>query len=226
MLTRLRRALEPVVALVACLAGALVLRLPTLDMPLDRDASVYAVIGRSLGSALPYRDLIDHKQPVVYPVYALLEALAPRSEVAIRLASAVAAGLAAWLLFVGLRPFVGRTRAAVAAGLALVLGASRFVQGFELNTEHLLVLTGTLLVMAALRLSGVRGWWAPFVVGPCAGWRSSPRRSGSSSRPRRSRRSCCGARRPACSCRSRWGRRCRCWRWPRCGRRTARSATS
>src|SRR5690348_10889005 len=99
MLTRLRRAVEPLVALVACLAGALVLRLPTLEMPLDRDASVYAVIGRSLGNTLPYRDLIDHKQPVVYPVYALLEAIAPRSEVAIRLASAVAAGLAAWLLF-------------------------------------------------------------------------------------------------------------------------------
>jgi 4-amino-4-deoxy-L-arabinose transferase-like glycosyltransferase len=168
-MTRLRRALEPVVALVACLAGALVLRLPTLDMPLDRDASVYAVIGRSLGGALPYRDLIDHKQPVVYPVYALLEALAPRSDVAIRLASAVAAGLAAWLLFVGLRPFVGRTRAAVAAALALGLGASRFVQGFELNTEHLLVLTGTLLVVAALRLSGVRGWWPPFAVGLLCG---------------------------------------------------------
>jgi 4-amino-4-deoxy-L-arabinose transferase-like glycosyltransferase len=168
-MTRLRRALEPIVALAACLAGALVLRLPTLDMPLDRDASVYAVIGRSLGSALPYRDLIDHKQPVVYPIYWLLEALAPRSEVAIRLAAAVAAGLAAWLLFVGLRPFVGRTRAAVAAALALVLGASRFVQGFELNTEHVLVLTGTLLVVAALRLSGVRGWWPPFAAGLLCG---------------------------------------------------------
>jgi hypothetical protein len=169
MLTRLRRALEPVVAAAACLTGALALRLPTLQMPLDRDASVYAVVGRSLGGALPYRDLIDHKQPLVYPVYALLEALAPRSEVAIRLASALAAGLAAWLLFVGLRPFVGRTRAAGAAGIALVVGASRFVQGFELNTEHLLVLTGTLLVVAALRLSGVRSWWAPFVVGLLCG---------------------------------------------------------
>jgi 4-amino-4-deoxy-L-arabinose transferase-like glycosyltransferase len=165
----LRRPLEPIVALLACLAGAVMLRLPTLKMPLDRDSAVYAVIGRSLGSALPYRDLIDHKQPVVYPVYWLLDVLAPRSEVAIRLASAVVAGLAAWLLFLALRPHVGRTRAAAAAALALVLGASRFVQGFELNTEHLLVLTGTLLVVVALRLGPSRSPWAPVVVGLLCG---------------------------------------------------------
>jgi hypothetical protein len=169
MLPRLRRPLEPIAALLACLAGAVLLRLPTLHMSLDRDSAVYAVIGRSLGGALPYRDLIDHKQPVVYPVYWLLDGLAPRSEVAIRLASAVVAGLAAWLLFLALRQQIGRTRAAVAAALALVLGASRFVQGFELNTEHLLVLTGTLLVVVALRLGGSRSWWAPVVVGLLCG---------------------------------------------------------
>jgi Dolichyl-phosphate-mannose-protein mannosyltransferase len=165
----LRRPLEPIAALLGCLAGAVLLRLPTLEMPLDRDSAVYAVIGRSLGSALPYRDLIDHKQPVVYPVYWLLDAVAPRSEVAIRLASAVVAGLAAWLLFLALRPHIGRTRAAVAAALAIVLGASRFVQGFELNTEHLLVLTGTLLVVVALRLGDSRSAWAPVVVGLLCG---------------------------------------------------------
>jgi dolichyl-phosphate-mannose-protein mannosyltransferase len=134
-------------------------------MPLDRDAAVYAVIGHSLPDSLPYRDLVDHKQPIVYPVYRFLDVIAPRSGTVVHVASAVVAALAAWLLFIGLRSRIGRTRAGLAAALALVLGASRYVQGFDLNTEHLLLLTGTLLVVVALRLEGCAGPWAPVLVG-------------------------------------------------------------
>jgi 4-amino-4-deoxy-L-arabinose transferase-like glycosyltransferase len=156
---------EAALALAACLAGAVVLRLPALDMPLDRDASVYATIGHLLPGSLPYADLIDHKQPVVYPVYWLLDGIAPGSHAVVRVASALAGALAAWLLFLGLRGRIGTGRAAGAAGLALVLGASRYVQGFELNTEHLLVLTGTLAVVVALACEDVDGAWAPLLVG-------------------------------------------------------------
>jgi hypothetical protein len=156
---------EAALALALCLAGGLLLRAPAVDMPLDRDAGVYATIGHLLPGSLPYADVIDHKQPLVYPAYWLLDALAPGSHAIVRVASALAGALAAWLLFLGLRDRVGRGRAAGAAGLALLLGASRYVQGFELNTEHLLVLTGTLLVVVALGCERGHGAWAPVLVG-------------------------------------------------------------
>jgi 4-amino-4-deoxy-L-arabinose transferase-like glycosyltransferase len=161
--------LESTGALGLCLACAFLLRVPAFGMPLDRDAAVYAVIGRSLRSSLPYRDLIDHKQPVVYPVYWLLDAIAPRSDVVVHVLSAVVGGIAAWVLFMGLRSRIGRARASVAAALALVLGASRYVEGFDLNTEHLLVLVGTLLVVVALALEGSSAAWAPVLVGVLCG---------------------------------------------------------
>lgn len=138
-----------------CVAGAVLLRLPALGLPLDRDAAVYAVIGRGLGDGqLPYRDLIDHKQPLVYPVYGLLDWVAPRSGTAIHLAAALLGGLAAWLLYLALRgPFGGR-RAGAAAALAVVLGASRYVEGFDFNTEHLMSLLAALAVAWALLAPG------------------------------------------------------------------------
>jgi len=164
-----RTLLEPMLALGLCLAGAVLLRLPALGMPLERDEGVYAAIGRALPGSLPYRDLVDHKQPVVYPVYWLLDVIAPRSDTIVHVASAVAGGLAAWLLFLGLRARIGRPRAAIAAALALVLGASRYVQGFGLNTEHLLAVTGTLLVVVALGRERAPGAWAPVLVGLLCG---------------------------------------------------------
>ena len=57
-------------------------------------------------------------------------------------------------------------RAAAAPLLVVVLGASRFVQGFDLNTEHLLLLTGTLpIAVALLRAAPARRWSAC-----CSGW--------------------------------------------------------
>ena len=90
-----RTLLEPMLALGLCLACAVLLRLPALGMPLERDEGVYAAIGRALPGSLPYRDLVDHKQPVVYPVYWLLDVIAPRSDTIVHVASAVAGGLAA-----------------------------------------------------------------------------------------------------------------------------------
>jgi 4-amino-4-deoxy-L-arabinose transferase-like glycosyltransferase len=149
-----------------CLAGALALRLPGLGLPLDRDSAVYAVIGRGLRDGdLPYRDLIDHKQPLVYSVYALLDWLAPRSAWAIHFAAALLAGVAAWILYLVLREPYGRRRAGAAAALAVVLGASRYVEGFDFNTEHLMTLPATLAVAVALLAPGRHAFWIGALIG-------------------------------------------------------------
>ena len=173
---------------------------------------------------------MDHKQPLVYPVYWLLDVIAPRSDTIVHVASAVAGGLAAWLLFLGLRPRIGRPRAAIAAALALVLGASRYVQGFGLNTEHLLAVTGTLLVVVALGRERAPGVWAPVLVGLLCGVAILTKAVGLLlvpaalvplllGRPRR-----CGARATCCSCSPPGGRAAA--GVARASPRWARSATS
>ncbi|HEU5241449.1 MAG TPA: thermonuclease family protein, partial [Ornithinibacter sp.] len=92
--------------------------------PLDRDLALYATIGQRLGlDSLPYRDLFDHKQPLIHYVYGGLDLIAPGSLLAIRLAAAVPSALVAALLLVYLEPLAGFRRAAAAAA-ALVRVAS------------------------------------------------------------------------------------------------------
>jgi hypothetical protein len=153
-----------------CLVAAVVLRWPYLQQPLDRDTALYAAIGQRIGfGSLPYRDLFDHKQPLVYAVYWLIDALAPQRVGAIRLAAAVPAGLASAFTVLALQPRIGAVRAWGAAAVALVAGASSLVQGGDLNTEHLLVATAALSVLPALAFADSPRRWLPFAIGLLAG---------------------------------------------------------
>jgi 4-amino-4-deoxy-L-arabinose transferase-like glycosyltransferase len=158
------------IAALACLVAAVVLRLPAIDQPLDRDSALYAAIGQRLGfDNLPYRDLFDHKQPLIHWAYGALDLLAPGSLAGIRLAAAVPSALVAAGMFVFLAGVAGARRAAVAAGLVVLLSASTTVQGTDLNTEHLLTLPAAAAVLWALALDrpGVRG--GPFAIGVVGG---------------------------------------------------------
>jgi 4-amino-4-deoxy-L-arabinose transferase-like glycosyltransferase len=165
-----RLGLKRAFVVAACLAAAVVLRLPALDEPLDRDSALYAAIGQRLGfDSLPYRDLFDHKQPLIHWVYGLLDLLAPGSLAGIRLAAAVPSALIAAALFLFLASVAGARRAAVGAGLVVVLSASTLLQGTDLNTEHLLSLPAAAAVLWALSLDrpGARG--GPFAIGVVGG---------------------------------------------------------
>ena len=146
---------------------ALLLRLPALDMPLNRDEALYATIGSvgGLFDVLPYADVFDHKQPLIYGVYWLLDLVAPRKLGAIRMAAAVPPGLASAALILALAPCIGRARALAAGALALVATASLLVEGTDLNTEHLLALTGALPVLYALTMARSPWRWTPVVCG-------------------------------------------------------------
>lgn len=165
-----RSTLAPWTGALALVILAWLLRLPALDMPLNRDEAVYAVIGDQGGPGLlPYRDLFDHKQPLVYPVYWALAQLAPLKLGAIRLAAALAGGLAGAALFLALRRRIGGPRAGAAAAMAVLVGTSTFVEGYDLNTEHLLVLTGSAAVLGALALERSPDRRVPMAVGLLAG---------------------------------------------------------
>lgn len=165
--SRMRRV---AIAVAVCLAAAVVLRVPAVGQPLDRDSALYAAIGQRLSlHILPYRDLFDHKQPLIHWVYAVLNVLAPGSLAVIRIAAAVPSALVAAGLFAFLEQAVGARRAALAAGLVVVVSASTTLQGTDLNTEHLLALPAAAAILWALSLGryGVVG--SPFAIGLVAG---------------------------------------------------------
>jgi Dolichyl-phosphate-mannose-protein mannosyltransferase len=154
----------------ACVVAAVALHLPALDQLLDRDTALYAAIGQRLGlDTLPYRDLFDHKQPLIHWLYGALDLIAPQSLAAIRVAAALPSALAAAALLLFLEPVAGRLRAVAAAALVILAGASNLFEATDLNTEHLLTLPAAVCVLWALALDrpGVRG--GPFAIGVAGG---------------------------------------------------------
>ncbi len=67
----------PVAALLGLCALIFFLRLHTYEEPLERDATIYAVIAHEMlnGKTL-YTDLWDHKPPAIYVTYAAAELIA------------------------------------------------------------------------------------------------------------------------------------------------------
>ena len=132
---------------------AIALRLPSLYQPINRDSSAYATIGTHITHGdFPYRDLFDHKQPLIYTVFWVLAVVAPRSNLAIQLAAAVISGIAGVTVFILLGRSIGPKRAGLASVLIVSLGASRFVEGIDLNTEHLLLPIACAAVLLPLSL--------------------------------------------------------------------------
>lgn len=146
-------------------------RIPQLGVPLMIDLPVYALIGARMGhGALPYEDLFDNKQPLIYGIFWMIDLVAPRSAFAIRLAAALVAGLTSLAMFFLLRSIIGRGRALLASVLTGILGASFVVEGLELNTEHLLAFTGTVAVLFSLTYGRRGALSVAFIAGVLGGF--------------------------------------------------------
>ena len=136
----------------------LALRLPLLDVPLDRDEGLFGWIGQSiLRGELPYRDVFDHKPPVVFYLYALALVFVPPT------AAGVHGFLLVWnaatlLAVAGLARCLAGTRAALAAALAYALiSAAPAAQGYTASTEMLLLLPMAAGVWLAVASRGAQG---------------------------------------------------------------------
>jgi len=141
---------------------AVVLHWPSLRQPLDRDMAAHATVGSlATEGLLPYRDIVDNKQPLPYVVFAAVDVVAPRRTAPLRLTAALVSAAAGISILLMTSRSVGLMTAAVAGLLAVIVGVSRWVQGVDLNTEHLLVLTGTWAVLAPVAF---RRWRAIALV--------------------------------------------------------------
>jgi 4-amino-4-deoxy-L-arabinose transferase-like glycosyltransferase len=153
----LHRFAVPVALALLALALTWWLRSPMHAMPLERDEGAYATIAvRWMAGDVLYRELFDHKPPLVYGVYALAQ-LVPASPVsAVRtlatlylLASGVIVLLLGWRLY-------GAWGAVAGLVLFLAYASSRRFQGLTFNSEAIMTLPsmlGCLLVVWGMQLS-------------------------------------------------------------------------
>ena len=146
------------------------LREPLHGLPLERDEGAYATIAvRWLAGDALYRDLFDHKPPLVYAVFALAQRLpgGPIHQVR-ELATLylLASGLA--VLALGWRLY-GRVAAGAALALFLAYGSSLRFQGLIFNSEAVLVLPATIGCLLATQ--STRAWRATLLAlaGVCVG---------------------------------------------------------
>lgn len=140
-------------ALLCLLAWAA--RSPLHDLPLERDEGAYALIAqRWLAGDVLYRDLFDHKPPLVYAVYALAPLAQGEPVRGVRtVASAylLLGGLAlaalAWRLY-------GRWAAPAALALFFAYSSSLSFQGLIFNSEAVMALPAILGCLAAVAALG------------------------------------------------------------------------
>jgi len=146
-------AILPAIALI--FVAALIVRWPNLHQPVNRDISAYATIGARMHEGQwPYRDLFDHKQPLIYAVFWVLATIAPRSNTAIQITAVLVAGLGGVIIWGVLRRLIGSLAALAAAILLVTIGAARAFEGTDLNTEHLLATVMCLAVLLPLSFRG------------------------------------------------------------------------
>ena len=129
-------------------------RLPLLNVPLERDEGEYAYIAWRLShNELPYRDWIDQKPPAIFWVYRAALALPVEPIRAVHLAALLfAAASTCALFFLALR-FMSRFWAFVAAALFTLLSADPFAQGTAANTEVFMLLPLILSQIAFLKVA-------------------------------------------------------------------------
>lgn len=112
-----------------------------------RDSGVFLYIGwRILNGELPYRDIWDHKPPVIFYLNALGVAISGNSRWGIWLIELVFLSLAAWLGFQLFRKIFGTGPAALASFLWL-LTLEFVIQGGNLTTEYTLLIQFSCLAL-------------------------------------------------------------------------------
>jgi len=157
-------ALSGVLVLFAVLlAVTLLIRLPDLGMPLERDEGEYAYAAQEIArGGVPYQDTFCQKPPVVFLWYLCGIALFGESVVAIHLAMVVAAAAASLCLYFLGRRLSGRTAGWSAAVFFTVAAAGSGYFGSAANTEIFMLapaVAGALFVLRAVESERALDWF-------------------------------------------------------------------
>ncbi|PDW04218.1 ArnT family glycosyltransferase [Candidatus Viridilinea mediisalina] len=127
------------------------LRAPLHALPLERDEGAYAIIAaRLLAGDVLYRDLFDHKPPLVHLVYMGAVALPGDPVVAVRQWATGYLMVSGGLLFALAWRLYGRLAALASLALCLSYASSWRFQGLTFNSEAVLMLPATLGCLLAV----------------------------------------------------------------------------
>jgi hypothetical protein len=143
--------LFPMIALVFLIS--LLIRLPLLPIPLERDEGEYAYIAWRWGyNELPYRDWVDQKPPGIFVVYRLAMMLPIDPVQAVHFAGALFAAASAAALFLVAVRWISGFWATFAGILFGVMSAEPSIQGVAANTELFMLFPLILSVLAFMRV--------------------------------------------------------------------------
>jgi len=153
------------------LAGfaAILMRLPGIRLPLERDEGAYGLIASLwLKGVLPYRDLFDHKPPLIYLLYMPAVAGTP-GPVPVRAWQTCLFLLQLPLLHLIGRRVYGHPAAGLATILYAVAGSAFHLQGLIFNTEQALMLPALGALWALIYGAGDDRVRWPLLYGLCLG---------------------------------------------------------
>ena len=150
------------VLLLTAISAFVLVRVPLISVPLERDEGEYAYIAqRLLEGEVPYRDAFDQKPPATFFVYAAALRLFGPSVEGIHLFLHAWTAVTALALFGCVRRRGGPLAAAFAALLFSVLSANPKLTGNAANTELFMLLPMVSSVYCLLRAldSPTQPWW-------------------------------------------------------------------
>ncbi len=151
-LAGLPRRQHMILALALSLVAAGVMRLPVLELPIERDEGAYAYAAQVwLQGGLPYRDVFDHKPPLIYLLYMPALLVGDPGPVAIRVWNSILFVLQLPLIYVLGRKLWDTPGALLAVVMYAIVGSSFSLQALVLNTEQALVLPALVGLFALLR---------------------------------------------------------------------------
>jgi len=131
---------EKVLAL-SIAALALLIHLPLIDLPFERDEGEYAYIAWRMDfGEVPYLDWFDQKAPGIFWAYRLALALPGDPVTAVHGVAALFSACSAAALFLLALRLVGAAPAAVGAALFAWISADPLIQGTAANTEIFMLL--------------------------------------------------------------------------------------
>lgn len=129
-----------------------VIRIHIVNIPLDRDEGTYGYTGQLiLDHGVPYRDVFDHKPPLVFYIYALALLFIPPTTSGIHIFLHAYNFLTLIVLFFLAKTYFRSPPAGLWTALSYALfSASPAIQGFTASTEMFTLLPVTLSILFAV----------------------------------------------------------------------------
>ena len=147
---------DKVLPVVFVILLGLIMRIPSLSLPLDRDEGAYGYLGWGwlTDRFIIYKDHFDHKPPLTYVIYGLVSIFGGNSAINIRTFSIIYFIFTLLILYFLLRRFSGGFAAFILSIVVLTLISTTNIEGWGFNTEALFipwVLLATGLINIALK---------------------------------------------------------------------------